>query len=67
MNKNLKRKFKAETFSSFEEENIHEYERRKHMTLEERLREFEILQNQQWGADWKQKPIVKKAAYEKLF
>ncbi len=67
MSKNLKRKFKSESFSSFEEENIHEFERRKNMTLQERLREFEILQIRQWGSGWARKPIVKKASFEKIF
>ncbi len=67
MGKNTAGKTDVTYFPSFEEENKNEYERRKNLTLEERLREFELLQNQQWGADWKQKPMVKIAAFEKLF
>lgn len=54
-------------FSSFEEENACEYKRRKKMSVEERCREFAVLQAQRWGADWFIKPIVKKVTYEKLF
>jgi len=64
--KHQKRVSKAVTFSSFEEENQYEYERRKHMTKEERLHEFEVLQQRRWGADWAKKPMVIKVATEKL-
>ena len=61
-----KRVSKAVTFSSFEAENQYEYERRKHMTKEERLHEFEILQQRRWGDDWAKKPMVIKVAIEKF-
>lgn len=67
MRKNLKRKTEVKFFSSFEEENKQEYERRKNMTAEERIREFAILQERRWGADWTTLPILKKVSFEKPF
>ncbi len=66
MSKIPKRKLKIETFSSIDEENTQEYERRRNMTPEERLREFAILQERQWGAGWSERPIVRKVSFEKL-
>lgn len=67
MHKNSDRKTRVKIFSSFEEENKQEYERRKNMTYEERRREFAILQERRWGAKWTSKPIEKKVTFEKLF
>ena len=53
-------------FSSFEEENRAEHQHRANMTPKERCREFEILQQRRWGADWTTKPMVKIASYEKV-
>jgi len=64
--KHQKRVNKVATFSSFEEENQYEYERRRHMTKKERLHEFEVLQQRRWGADWAKKPIVIKVETYKL-
>ena len=63
----MKRKTIVKIFSSFDEENQQEYERRKNMTPEERQREFAVLQERRWGAGWGSKPIEKKVSYEKLF
>lgn len=54
-------------FKSFQEENNAEIERLKNMSLEERLKEFSVLQERRWGKNWRSTPIVKKAAHEKLF
>lgn len=54
-------------FSSFQQENEQETKRRRQMTIEERLREFDVLQMRRWGADWYKKPIVKKVTFEKIF
>lgn len=67
MSKNTKGGKKVKFFSSFEEENKQEYERRKNMSYEERCREFEILQERRWGAEWTSQPIEKKVTFEKLF
>jgi hypothetical protein len=63
--------FATQIFTFFnnygKQENKHEYERRKNMTYEERLREFTILQERRWGAQWTSQPIEKKVTFEKLF
>jgi hypothetical protein len=53
-------------FSSFEEENEAEYERRRNMTLKQRMQEFSVLQERRWGKDWHSKPIKKIVSYEKI-
>ena len=67
MNKNSAQKRAVSFFSSFEEENRQEYLRRRNMSIEERCREFIILQERRWGAGWTLKPIEKKVTFEKLF
>ncbi|MCK5133110.1 MAG: hypothetical protein KAR40_13265 [Candidatus Sabulitectum sp.] len=61
MNRNLK----VEIFHSFEEENEAENRRRSQMSIEDRLKEFAILQERRWGSDWATKPIEKVVSYEK--
>jgi hypothetical protein len=56
---------KVKLFSSFEDENQYKSERRKKMTVEERLREFAIIQDRRWGSDWRSQPITKKVTIEK--
>lgn len=51
-------------YHSFEEENEAEYRRRAQMTPDERMREFAVLQERQWGKDWTEKPMVKVATWE---
>ena len=60
----MKRNLSVEIFHSFEEENEAESKRRSQMTTEDRLKEFEILQERQWGVDWATKPIKKVVSYE---
>jgi hypothetical protein len=60
------RSVKVVSFSSFDEENQYEYERRRNMTVREKLQEFEVLQKRRWGSDWTTKPMVKKVTIEKL-
>ena len=60
-NKNVK------FFSSFQEENEAETQRRREMTREEIYKEFSILQDRRWGKNWHLQPIVKKVVIEKLF
>lgn len=60
MNRNLK----VEIFYSFKEENEAENKRRSQMTIEDRLKEFAILQERRWGVDWATKPIEKVVSYE---
>jgi len=57
---------KVRVFTSFEEENKYEYSRRKKMTVEERLKEFSIIQERRWGKDWHLQPIVKKVFFDKI-
>ncbi len=67
MEKKSHENVEVSVFSSFEEENAQEYKRRREMTVEERMREFAVLQERRWGADWRSKPIEKVVSYEKLF
>jgi hypothetical protein len=62
----MKKNLKVEFYSSFVEENKAEYQRRSQMSTEERIREFNILQERAWGKDWISKPIEKKATFEKV-
>ncbi len=64
MGKNRKRKTNVNLFSSIQEENDAEYERRRKMTPKERMEEFAILQQRRWGASWTTKPIEKKVSFE---
>ena len=50
---------RVKIYHSFEEENEAEYRRRAQMTPEERMQEFAILQERQWGKDWTERPMVK--------
>ncbi|MCD4709014.1 MAG: hypothetical protein K8S62_14890 [Candidatus Sabulitectum sp.] len=61
----MKRNLKVEIFYSFDEENEAERKRRSQMTLEERLKKFEALQERRWGSDWATRPIEKVVSYEK--
>ncbi len=62
----MKRNLKVSVYASFEEENRAEYRRRARMTPQERMREFALLQERQWGAKWTSEPIVRKAWWEKV-
>ena len=53
-------------FASFEEENAAEHQRLAGMSPEERMREFAVLQARRWGESWGQKPIKKRATWERL-
>ena len=57
---------KVQIFTSFEDENQYESERRKKMTIEERLKEFSIIQERRWGRNWRFQPIVKKVTFDKI-
>ncbi len=65
MKKHASKSFTVQIFSSFEEENEFEYERRKKMTKQERCREFAELQKRRWGAHWTSMPIKKVVSIEK--
>lgn len=67
MSKIYDRKLEVSTFSSFNEENTQEYKRRKELSLQEKMDEFDVLQKRQWGADWANTPIIKKVTFEKIF
>ena len=60
----LPRKLKVQVFRSFEEENRAERLRRARMTNEERLREFEAIQERAWGETWRSQPMIKTAWWE---
>ena len=60
------KKKEVKIFSSFEEENEEEYKRRRNMSVDDRIREFSILQERRWGKDWTSKPIEKVVTYEKI-
>ncbi len=66
MVKQLKSKNEVEVFTSFEEENKAENQRRKKMTQKEIFEEFSAIQDRRWGKNWHLKPIVKKVVIEKL-
>jgi len=53
-------------FSSFEEENRAEHHRLAALTHEERLHEFEILQERVWGTKWTKDAMVKTARIERV-
>ncbi|HES59415.1 MAG: hypothetical protein JW956_06505 [Calditrichaceae bacterium] len=53
-------------FSSFEEENKYEHDRRRKLSVIEMQQEFAALQARRWGADWIHKPIEKIASYERI-
>ena len=53
-------------FSSFEEENRAEYQRRSKLSLADRIQEFSAIQQRIWGKDWTSKPIIKKAVFESV-
>jgi len=63
--KNMKSN-EVRAFTSIEEENQYDYNRRKKMTVEERLKEFSIIQERRWGKDWHLQPIVKKVSFDKI-
>ena len=62
----MKQDRKVEFFSTFIEENKAEYLRRQSMSIEERIKEFSILQERAWGKLWISKPMKKKATWEKI-
>lgn len=62
----MERNRRVRCFQSFEEENKAEYRRRQEMTPEQRMKEFEALQERRWGKDWTQKPMQKIATWETL-
>lgn len=53
-------------FSSFEEENLEEHHRLFEMTPEQRLEEFEVLQERAWGKKWTKEKIKKIVRIEKV-
>jgi len=53
-------------FTSFEEENAAEHRRLAAMSPQARLRELAVLQARRWGQDWGEKPITKRATWERL-
>ena len=58
------RSFKV--YSSLEEENQAEYQRRSEMSPEERMSEFAVLQERVWGIGWGTKPMERTATWEKV-
>lgn len=62
----MQRETKVRVFTSFEEENAAEHRRLAAMSPQARLRELAVLQARRWGQDWGKKPIVKKAAWERV-
>ena len=62
----MDRNNRVQVFSSFEDENLAEYQRCARMTPEERLREFDILQQRRWGIHWTSQPMVKTVSYEQV-
>ncbi len=60
------RNTKVVTFSSFDEENKYEFQRRKNLSKKEKIHEFEILQQRRWGEDGTMKLIVKVVHIEQL-
>lgn len=58
------RSFKV--YSSLEEENQAEYQRRSEMSPEERMGEFAALQERAWGVGWGTKPMERTATWEKV-
>ncbi len=53
-------------YTSFEEENEAEYQRRARMTPQERMQEFALLQKRQWGSKWTSERLVRKAWWERV-
>lgn len=62
----MTREIRVQIFDSFEEENLAERKRQASLTIEERLREFSVLQGRQWGEQWTREPMVRKASWELL-
>jgi hypothetical protein len=62
----MKDTMRIEVFSSFEEENKADRQRRAGMTPKERCREFAQLQERAWGTRWTSEPMVRKASWEIL-
>jgi hypothetical protein len=60
----MKRRVKVRIYSSIEEENRAEYERRARMSPTQRWEEFAALQVRQWGKKWTTEPMVRKATWE---
>ena len=52
-------------YSSYDDENRAERERRARMTAAERCREMATLQVRRWGESWTSTPIVKIASWER--
>ena len=64
--KKHKDRLKITVFDSLQEENQVEYKRRADMTPEDRLKEFEILQERVWGPQWTSQSMIKKLRIEKI-
>jgi len=62
----MQRNTEVRVFVSFEEENAAEHRRLGAMSPQERMREFGVLQQRQWGESWGLKPIDKQATWEAL-
>ena len=53
-------------YTSFEEQEKAEIDRRSAMSIQERLNEFAIIQQRAWGKAWTDDPIRKKVSFEFL-
>ena len=62
----MQRELTIQVFTSFEEENAAEHRRLAAMSPQARLRELDVLQARRWGQDWGNKPITKKATWERV-
>lgn len=60
------REKRVKIFTSFADENRYEEERRQKMTVEDRIKEFAVIQERRWGGGWRSRPIVKKVTFEKI-
>jgi hypothetical protein len=53
-------------YSSFQEENAAEIKRRSLMSVEERFKEFAVIQERAWGKLWTETPIKKTVSFEQI-
>lgn len=60
----MPRDLRVRIYGSFKEENAAEDQRRALMTHEDRMREFEAIQERMWGEQWRSGPIEKVATWE---
>lgn len=60
----MRQKKRIKFFSSFEDENKAEYERRSNLSKEARIHEFSTIQKRAWGKNWTLNPIKKTATFE---